>query len=220
MAYCYPQARILFFARTPMAGQVKTRLQPALGEAGALHLHRQLIRFGWQQLARSAQAPLQLWVSASGGEDFFRQLEGKPQIHQQLGRHLGERMHNATRYALDVAEFVIVVGADCPSVDGDYVAQALARLAAGERVVLGPADDGGYVLIGLRAPTPAVFDNIDWGRARVMSQTRERLRAADTTWHELPPKWDVDRPEDLARLALLPDWQAFVSAQSDPDQTS
>lgn len=201
-----------------MAGQVKTRLQPALGEAGALQLHRQLIRFGWQQLAHSAQAPLQLWVSASGSEDFFRQLEGRPRIHQQLGQHLGERMHHATCAALDDAEYVIVVGADCASVDGDYVAQALARLAAGERVVLGPADDGGYVLIGLRAPTPAVFDNIDWGQAQVMSQTRERLQAAGIDWHELPPKWDVDRPEDLARLALLPDWQTFVSAERDPDQ--
>jgi glycosyltransferase A (GT-A) superfamily protein (DUF2064 family) len=115
---------------------------------------------------------------------------------------------------------VVVVGADCPSVDGNYGAQALARLAAGEQVVLGPADDGGYVLIGLRAPTPAVFDNIDWGQAGVMSQTRERLRAAGMDWYELEPKWDVDRPEDLARLALLSDWQAFVGAQPDTAKTT
>ncbi|MBC53712.1 MAG: flagellar biosynthesis protein FlgB [Gammaproteobacteria bacterium] len=210
MAYRYPQARILFFAKTPVAGQVKTRLQPVLGAAGALQLHQQLIRYGWQQLSRAAQAPLQLWASATGSEDFFRQLEGVSRIHLQHGRDLGERMHNATREALADAEFVVVIGADCPSVDGPYVAQALALLAAGKPVVLGPADDGGYVLIGLRAATAAVFANIDWGQPKVLQQTRDRLRQAGVPWHELPRKWDVDRPEDLARLASLPGWQALT----------
>ncbi|MEX0739730.1 MAG: TIGR04282 family arsenosugar biosynthesis glycosyltransferase [Pseudohongiella sp.] len=206
MTYRYPQARILFFAKTPVAGQVKTRLQPVLGEAGALQLHQQLMRYGWQQLQRAAQAPLQLWASSHGGEDFFRQLEGVPHIHRQRGHDLGERMHNATCDALADAEFVVVVGADCPSVDGAYVAQALALLAAGTPVVLGPAEDGGYVLIGLREPMPAVFGDIRWGQASVMQQTRERLRAAGIGWRELTVKWDVDRPEDLVRLDSLPGW--------------
>lgn len=210
MTYRYPQARILFFAKTPVAGQVKTRLQPVLGEAGALQLHQQLICYGWQQLQRGAQAPLQLWASTGGGEDFFRQLDGVSHIHQQRGRDLGERMHNATRDALADAEFVLVVGADCPSVDGAYVAQALALLAAGTPVVLGPADDGGYVLIGLRAATAVAFANIDWGQPQVLQQTRERLRLAGVHWQELPVKWDVDRPEDLARLASLPGWTVFT----------
>lgn len=205
--YCYPQARILFFAKTPLAGQVKTRLQSMLGESGALQLHQRLIQFGWQQLRRSAQAPMQLWVSAEGGQAFFSQLEGAPPVHLQLGRDLGERMHQATQAALAEAEFVVVVGADCASVDGEYVAQALALLAAGEPVVLGPAEDGGYVLVGLRAPTATVFRDIDWGQPQVMAQTRERLRHAGIAWRELPLKWDVDRPEDLARLAALPGWQ-------------
>lgn len=213
MRYQYPQARILFFAKTPVAGQVKTRLQPLLGEAGALQLHRQLISYGWQQLRRSAQAPLQLWASAAGSEDFFRQLEGMSHIHLQHGRDLGERMHTATCKALADAEFVVVVGADCPSVDGPYVAQAMALLAAGEPVVLGPADDGGYVLIGLRAATAAAFADIDWGQSRVLQQTRDRLRQAGVSWRELPLKWDVDRPEDLPRLASLPDWPALTSDQ-------
>lgn len=210
MTYRYPQARILFFAKTPVAGQVKTRLQPALGKAGALQLHRQLIRFGWQQLSRSAQAPLQLWASASGGEDFFRELDGVSHVYQQYGRDLGERMHNATVDALTEADFVVVVGADCPSVDGNYVAQALALLAAGVPVVLGPADDGGYVLIGLRAATAPAFADIDWGQPQVLQQTRQRLQSAGLRWQELSPKWDVDRPEDLARLASLPGWHTFT----------
>lgn len=203
----YPQGRILFFAKTPVAGRVKTRLQPVLGEEGALALHRRLIRFGWQQLQCSAQAPMQLWASAEGGQDFFSQLAGVQHIHQQVGGDLGARMHHATQAALADAEFVVVVGADCPSVDGAYVAQALSLLAAGEPVVLGPAEDGGYVLVGLRAPTPAVFHDISWGQPQVMAQTRQRLRQAGITWRELPLRWDVDRPEDLARLEALPGWR-------------
>lgn len=219
MVYRYPQARILFFAKTPVAGQVKTRLQPVLGEAGALQLHRQLIRYGWQQLLRSAQAPLELWVSAGGSEDFFRQLDGVTRINQQRGQDLGARMHHATCDALLDAEFVVVVGADCPSVDGDYVAQALALLAGGEPVVLGPADDGGYVLIGLRAPMAEVFRDIDWGQPQVMQQTRERLRDAGVHWQELPLKWDIDRPEDLSRLASLSDWEEVTARPGDAIKT-
>ena len=206
----YPQARILFFAKAPIAGQVKTRLQPLLGEAGALALHQKLIRFGWQQLAQAALAPMQLWVSAHGksGEDnFFAAMADGLKLQYQSGRDLGERMHNATVNALRDADYVVVVGADCPSVDSVYVEQALTLLAAGESVVLGPAEDGGYVLIGLRSPTAPVFRDIDWGQSCVMQQTRERLQAAGISWRELAEKWDVDRPEDLVRLDSLPGWR-------------
>ena len=208
--YGYPQARILFFAKVPVAGRVKTRLQPMLGEAGALALHQNLIGFGWQQLQHSALAPLQLWASDTGEEAFFTQLPGLPKIHHQIGDDLGERMHNATGEALAEAEFVVVVGADCPSVDGAYVEQALALLADGVSLVLGPAEDGGYVLIGMRAPTAAAFRDIDWGQPQVMAQTRERLHKAGVCWRELPLKWDVDRPEDLKRLGTLPGWTAWI----------
>ena len=212
VTYRYPNARILFFARAPVAGRVKTRLQPVLGEAGALALHQELIRFGWQQLAQSALAPLQLWTSGVGGEAFFNQLEGGANIHRQVGRDLGERMHHASSEALLTAELVVIVGADCPSVDAGYVEQAMALLAAGAPVVLGPAEDGGYVLVGLRAPTAAVFHDINWGQAGVMQQSRERLLAAGIGWRELPLRWDVDRPEDLARLDTLPGWPAKTAS--------
>ena len=63
-----------------------------------------------------------------------------------------------------------------------------------------PAEDGGYVLIGLARPVASLFHDIAWGSDRVMAQSRERLRAAGVRWRELAPSWDVDRPEDLARL--------------------
>jgi glycosyltransferase A (GT-A) superfamily protein (DUF2064 family) len=74
-------------------------------------------------------------------------------------------------------------------------------LAAGDDAVLLPAEDGGYVLIGLRGPRPEVFEGVAWGSERVLAETRARLRALGLRWSEPATLWDVDRPEDLDRLA-------------------
>jgi glycosyltransferase A (GT-A) superfamily protein (DUF2064 family) len=91
----------------------------------------------------------------------------------------------------------ILVGSDCPPLDADYLARA-ARALADHDAVLGPAEDGGYVLIGLARPVEA-FDGIAWGAPSVLAVTRERLAAQQATWHELPVLWDVDREVDLLR---------------------
>jgi len=79
--------------------------------------------------------------------------------------------------------------------------EAAAVLQAGHDAVLGPAEDGGYVLIGLARTSPRVFDGIAWGSPHVMRDTRARLGALGWRWHELAELWDIDRPADLARLA-------------------
>lgn len=207
-AFEWPQARILFFAKAAVAGQVKTRMHPVLGAEGALALHNNLIRYGWQQLAAARLAPMELWLAASepGAGELTVDVCGPQQIHKQKGADLGARMQNAASSALERAQFVIIVGADCPSVDAAYVRQALVALAAGVPVVLGPAEDGGYVLVGMSQVHEAMFSNIAWGKPEVMAQTRERLQTTGVDWQELSLKWDVDRPEDLARLETLPGW--------------
>jgi glycosyltransferase A (GT-A) superfamily protein (DUF2064 family) len=96
---------------------------------------------------------------------------------------------------------VLLIGTDCPALDVAALRAAAAALEAGDDAVLVPAEDGGYVLVGLARPVAALFDRIAWGSDRVMRESRERLRAAGLRWRELAPSWDVDRPEDLARLA-------------------
>lgn len=207
-AFAWPQARILFFAKAAVAGQVKTRMHPVLGAEGALALHNNLIRYGWQQLAAARLAPMELWLAGSkpGADESAVDVCGPQQIHNQQGADLGARMQNAARSALGRAQFVIIVGADCPSVDAAYVRQALSALASGVPVVLGPAEDGGYVLVGMSRVHETMFTNIAWGKPEVMAQTRDRLQEAGVSWQELSLKWDVDRPEDLARLETLPGW--------------
>tara|TARA_R100001143_G_scaffold60921_1_gene60870 strand:- start:3681 stop:5006 length:1326 start_codon:yes stop_codon:yes gene_type:complete len=202
------RARLLLFAKTPRQGQVKTRLQPLLGEEGALRLHQQLIARAWRELGHQTLLPAQLWASEPGQEAFFEGLGAAGFVFYQSGASLGERMAHAAQHTLAHMEAVVIVGSDCPSVDLPYVRQALDCLRQGVPVVLGPAEDGGYVLIGLSAPLAsetltALFSEITWGSGQVMEQTRQRLKSAGISWAELEPRWDVDRPEDLTRLEAL-----------------
>lgn len=221
VAFTFPDARILLFAKTPQKGQVKTRLQPVLGEQGALDLHTALIRFCWQQLVAGSVAEPELWMSDFKDPDFPKQLSAPYACYRQQGENLGDRMYHAMTRALQRAAKVLIVGADCPAVNADYLSLALGKLSEGVPIVLGPAEDGGYVLVGmnrphlflphlslpnLSPPYPSLFRDIAWGTDQVMAQTRIKLQESATEWFELPTCWDVDRPEDLVRLAHLQGW--------------
>ena len=202
-AYRHPDARILVFAKAPRAGTVKTRLIPALGPEGAAALHRLLTTHTVATLSRSRLAPLTLCVTPDVDDDFLRALARRAgmALEAQVDGDLGRRMAAALRRAQTESEQVLLVGTDCPNLDELYLGAALAALESGVDVVLGPAEDGGYVLIGLSRPVDErLFKDIDWGTDRVLEQTRARLAALGWSHRELPTRWDVDRPEDLARL--------------------
>jgi glycosyltransferase A (GT-A) superfamily protein (DUF2064 family) len=109
-------------------------------------------------------------------------------------------MHAAFSRALAGAPAAIVIGSDCPALAPEHLRAAAAVLAGGEDAVLAPAEDGGYVLIGLAHPERSLFERIAWGGPTVLAETRARLAAAGLRWRELATLWDVDRPEDLDRL--------------------
>lgn len=197
----HPAARILVFAKAPVAGAVKTRLVPALGAEGAARLHARLVRRTVAQVDACGLAPLELHVAPDGDHPLFRSFAAAGgTVVVQHGRDLGERMHAALAAALTAAEFAILIGTDCPALDCAYLALACDALAQGRPAVLGPAEDGGYVLIGLRRAAPTLFTGVDWGGPQVLVQTRRRL--AELAWEaaELPTLWDLDRPADLQRL--------------------
>lgn len=202
-----PNSVIAIFAKQPVLGRVKTRLEGVTGREGALTLHKQLIQYVFLNIQASMLCPVQFWVahesSSNQHDEVFLTLCNERDIYYQDGVDLGAKMARAASHALATADSVILVGADCPSVDGDYIQQALRALAGGASVVIGPAEDGGYVLIGLSAIPSRLFTGIDWGTDQVLSQTRQRLQDAGADWVELAPKWDVDRPEDLSRLDTL-----------------
>jgi hypothetical protein len=121
-------------------------------------------------------------------------------LHLQQGDDLGERMARALSRAMPA----IVMGSDCPSLTPADLREAAAALDWGVDAVLGPARDGGYVLLGLRRIDASLFEGITWGTDTVLQETRSRLRSLGWRWHELPTRFDIDRPEDLRLLSPMP----------------
>ena len=118
-------------------------------------------------------------------------------LHTQLGDDLGERMSFAVRQNLKKFSYVILVGTDCPDLESSLIAEAIASLKEGSDAVLVPAEDGGYVLIGLSVYIESVFTDMQWGSDKVLAVTRDRLLEAGIRWRELAEQRDIDRPEDL-----------------------
>ncbi|GAA4649236.1 TIGR04282 family arsenosugar biosynthesis glycosyltransferase [Kistimonas scapharcae] len=206
--FTHPDARILLFAKPPLPGRVKTRLIPAVGEDGACSAHSSLLCRVGQQLVQWQLAPLQLWAGIDGS---FPALFDSWSYQLQSEGNLGERMAHAAKMTLaGEVQKVLFLGSDCPVLTRDYLKWAMAALETSD-VVLGPAEDGGYVLLGMRRFIPAVFERIDWGTGQVLAQTRDRLREMKASWQELDTLWDVDRPEDLARYRALPGLNDAVS---------
>jgi rSAM/selenodomain-associated transferase 1 len=189
------------FAKAPVAGEVKTRLVPLLGPEGVARLHADLVRRALA-VARAADiGPVELWCAPDAQDYFLASCarEFGATLHVQRGGDLGERMEAAFRAALGENAALVVIGADCPALTPRALRDAAGALRDHE-VVVAPAEDGGYVLLGLARSIPSLFEGIEWGGPRVMAQTRERLSAAGARWTELETLWDIDRPEDYARL--------------------
>ena len=199
-----PGACIMVFAKAPETGQVKTRLIPVLGAQGAANLHEKLVRHTLATVTRANLCPVQLWCAPcpSWPHAFFARCQSDfpVSLHEQCGNDLGERMHHALTTALQKYAYVVLIGTDCPTLTTHYLHQALDALQQGAHAVLGPAADGGYVLIGARQSPASLFSGIPWGTASVLNETRTRLRNLEWQWQELTELWDVDRPEDLPRL--------------------
>jgi len=109
-------------------------------------------------------------------------------------------MYRAFKRALQRHRYAVLIGTDCPALRPADLRAAGRALRAGADAVLAPAEDGGYPLIGLRRVSRRLFDGIPWGGPLVLAQTRRRLEALRWRWQELRTLWDVDRPEDVARL--------------------
>lgn len=207
----YPNARIIVFAKAPVAGQCKTRLIPALGEQGAAELHGQLLHHTLRTSTDASLCPVELWCADNTSHPFMKACceQYSVVVKQQQGNDLGERMHHAFRETLDTAPFAIIIGTDCPTRTKKDLSDALQALQCGVDCTLNPAEDGGYVAIGLSRLDKKLFSNISWGSASVYEETSQRLEALGWSWKKLATHYDIDRPEDLERLKDLP----FPSSQ-------
>lgn len=198
-----PTEKLLVFARVPRLGQVKSRIGHELGRKQALRLYEAMLADLLDGVGSSN--PLfdveVLWTADGevSGEELSRWF-GDRELAMQAGDDLGVRLSTAfsERILFHQAEKVIAIGTDDPTLTRHDIETAFQLLDSCEWVI-GPADDGGYYLIGCRGDCffPDVFDGVDWGSSSVFEQTREHLRTRKRTVAVLPMRTDLDRVEDL-----------------------
>ncbi|MBE9169091.1 TIGR04282 family arsenosugar biosynthesis glycosyltransferase [Pleurocapsales cyanobacterium LEGE 06147] len=201
----FPECLIIF-SRYPEPGKTKTRMIPALGKEGAVKLQRQMTEHTLRQARKLfSYRSLTVEVHFAGGDRQLMQewLGSDVTCYQQGAGDLGQRMHLAINraFAAGMAK-VVIIGTDCPDVNPSILIQAFDALKR-QDLVLGPAEDGGYYLIGLNCPIPELFNQIKWGTAQVLTQTKSIANALGLDVYYLPVLPDVDRPEDLVI------WQKF-----------
>jgi rSAM/selenodomain-associated transferase 2/rSAM/selenodomain-associated transferase 1 len=200
--YC---ERLLVFTRYPEPGRTKTRLIPALGERGAADLQRRMTEHTLARVRRFTRGrPGLVEVVYEGGDArLMGTWLGPDLVYRPQGKgHLGARMARVFRASFrDGTERAVIIGIDCPNLTADILDRAF-RALRGRDLVLGPARDGGYYLIGLRRDAsgraiPSLFTGISWGTGAVLSETLEVAEKRGLTRELLDPLADVDRPEDL-----------------------
>ncbi len=193
---------LIVFAKAPIPGQVKTRLIPSMGALAAASLHEKLVFHSLKTVTHSGLGPVELWCTPSTEHPFFKLCAEKFKLKllEQTDGDIGKRMSHAFDHTLRKVPSALLIGTDCPSLTQDDLKEAAEALTLGMDAIIGPAEDGGYVLIGLRRFAPELFAGISWGANLVFEETRKRFRALGWQWHELKERWDVDRPEDVKRL--------------------
>jgi rSAM/selenodomain-associated transferase 1 len=191
---------VAILARAPIPGAAKTRLIPALGAEGAARLQRWMLQRTVAMALVADVGPVSLWCAGDPAHPDFAVCRafGRVDLQPQPEGDLGERMLAAIASSSTPAG-TLVIGTDCPALGAAQLRESARALGDHDAVVI-PAEDGGYVLIGMKTPAPEAFAGVDWGSARVMAQTRQRLAALGWRWQEADPLWDVDLPQDLDRL--------------------
>lgn len=194
------RARVLLFAKAPVAGRVKTRLIPALGEKGAAGLAAEMLRHTAEQALAAEVGPVEL-VAEPAPEDraWGGHIPDGVELSAQAPGSIGDRMSAASARAIAGGEHAILLGTDCPALTADHIRAAAAALTGYDAFII-PASDGGYVLFAFRRFDPAMFDGIAWSTATVLEETLSRFSALGWRVAIGEPLADVDEPEDLIHL--------------------
>jgi uncharacterized protein len=189
---------IAILAKAPVPGLAKTRLIPSIGAHAAAVLQERLTERAVETTLAAGVGPVTLWCAPDPSHPAFRDLVARHAVtlKRQPESDLGARMLAAMAAS---ARPKLVIGSDCPALTPAHL-RAAANALGNAEVVLIPAEDGGYVLIGARAAHPSLFAGIAWGTATVLAETRARIAALGLSAAELPALWDLDTENDLARF--------------------
>ncbi len=199
----HTDVKLIIFAKAPEAGKVKTRLIPALGAQAAAELHQRMTRHIIDRMQQAQLCDIEVQCYPNSQHTFFKNLliDYCIELNRQKGSDLGERMLNAFKSAFNHYKHVVIIGTDVPAIDYQYIADAIECLKSGIDGVIGPANDGGYVLIGLNSVNAELFKGIDWGTSEVLAQTMLRAEKAHLSIQKLKSLWDVDLPADLNHIS-------------------
>lgn len=201
----YDDVVILLYAKAPIEEKVNTRLIPDIGVQAATKLQHDLIHQRLSMLTQANLCTVNLMCAPDLQHECFLQCKQQYPItlFEQTGNNLGERMLNGVKAALQHYKYCIVIGTDAPALDAAIIKQAIEVLRTDKQVVFVPAEDGGYVLVGLQKPYDFLFQKISWGSTQVMQQSRDKLKEKNVAYKELATCWDIDRLEDYQRYLLL-----------------
>ena len=200
--------RLVVFAKAPQAGHVKTRLIPSLGASGAAALARKLLTHALRQATAADTDAVELCMSPAPQDPAWQGMKFGPAVTlaSQGDGDLGERMARAmARVMVQHQCPVMLMGTDCPALTSAHLNEAARQLSKHEAVLL-PARDGGYVLIGLKAPCPALFNDMPWSTPEVAAETLRRMAALSLRVWQGPTLQDIDEAADLVHLppSVLP----------------
>lgn len=195
------RARIVIFAKAPVAGKVKTRLIPALGEEGAAELALRMLRETWREASEVHVADAELCAEPEPGAEVWQTLlpEGADPVTEQGRGDLGERLSRAAERVIGEGQSILLIGTDCPSLTTRRLTEACRELESHDAVIH-PTFDGGYALLGLNRFDPSLFSGIEWSTPSVARATMGRIRALGWSVHLGETLRDIDEPDDLAAL--------------------
>lgn len=197
---------IQVFFKAPVEGKVKTRLIPKVGPSNSVVIHTRLceevIRCVAGYADKRENVAVQFWVDLDINHPFVQENAARygVDVFQQQGRDLGERMQFAMANGLAMADQIVIVGGDCFSLCEQYLAQAFEMLEDKD-VVFGPADDGGYILVGSHGLEQGFFSGVQWGESTVLASSVDCVRQSGKTYGLLEERWDIDTWEDIQRNA-------------------
>lgn len=190
---------LIVFVKAPVAGKIKTRLQPYLAPAKILELYKSFVTATISKCARLKGIDEFLGCYPAKDNDFFRGLAEayKIKCFNQRGKNLGERCINAFKdYLKKGYTKVVIIGSDSPTIPTEYIKKAFFELKKND-FVLGPCCDGGYYLVGAKKAMPQIFHNIPWGTDKVLNKTLGKLNSLNIRFSLLPFWYDIDTIEDL-----------------------
>ncbi len=199
------QKLVILFTRYPRAGKCKSRLIPALGAEGALNIHKQLVSHILQRMENftkpSTDTTLSIFHTGGSKQQILEWLGLNRSCQPQEGEDLGERMAKALEWGLEKNQNTILIGSDCPDIDAALLQRGFQLLEKND-IVIGPAHDGGYYLIGVNAALdPAVckklFINIPWGSDTVFAKTAALAETLGLHTQILSKLHDIDTEDDL-----------------------